>query len=351
MSKSQIEVIYLIGAGFSKPAGVPLMCEFVNKFEDILKRKDKNLFQYFVVLKEAMATAEGCKLNEYKVDLEKLMDILQRLAQGDSAEMAAWAERDSFSAFDRKIRIEVLGELERLIRRDCIIDPGSANLKYLEPLSDLMWGDKPLTLFSLNYDDVIEVFCHQYKYNLEDGFALYWEPERFNKPGTHIQLFKLHGSVLWYKTDQGSFYKILLDIPEGDYRLVSGEKLKSLIAYPVAGKPIHVAPLAFGMSEFRRSLESADQCVVIGYSLRDEHIQDILIESCRRNPRLRIIVACPNPFNILTGTIRNQVLERAIIPAAFTEVMGTRKSSQSVFAKITCPFSTVSVILLLPSII
>jgi len=91
-----------------------------------------------------------------------------------------------------------------------------------------------------------------------------------------------------------------------------------LIAYPVVGKPIHTAPLAFAMSKLRERLEQVHTCVVIGYSMRDSHIKDIFVESLRRNPKLKIVIAIPNPFETIENEITSVALKRACIPVAFT---------------------------------
>lgn len=315
MPNNSPDVILFIGAGFSKPAGVPLMTEFVNEFTDKLKNKGTNYINYFNTIKKMMAQTSG----QDQPDLEILMDILYRLAQGDTLEMSAWKENDELASFNEEIRNTTRIELENLIREKCVIDPLKTDLKYLEPIRLFYKNNTPLDIFSVNYDDVIEVFCHRYKYNLEDGFGLYWEPERFEKDkNIHIRLYKLHGSVLWYKTDQGAFCKILLQVPYDNRTLVVGEKLETLIAYPVAGKPIHVAPLAYAMNKLRERLENVKQCVVVGYSMRDQHIRDIFIESIRRNPQLKIILVDPCAFRIVNNMVYNPALRRAIVPASFT---------------------------------
>ncbi len=98
--------------------------------------------------------------------------------------------------------------------------------------------------------------------------------------------------------------------------MVTGEKLTQIIAYPISGKPIHVAPLAHAMFELRKRLEEADQCIIIGYSMRDQHILDIFTESTRRNDKLKILHVDPNSFSI-KNEIENDALKRVIIPASF----------------------------------
>ena len=322
MSDNKTDTIIFIGAGFSKDAGVPLMSEFVVFFEERLKNKGSDYHNYFLTIKKYMTETTRTA----DIDLEKLMDILYRLADGNTVEMSAWQEKNELTAFDPDIRKDTKSELENLIREKCIIDP-EVKLDDYSPLNDIFKAVKPLDIFSVNYDDVLEVFCYKNKYTLEDGFALYWDPTRFdNLDGIDVRLLKLHGSVLWYRTEEGAFYKVLLKVPPEYNKLVTGEKLEQLIAYPVAGKPIHVAPLAYAMNELRKRLEEVSQCIIIGYSMRDNHIIDIFIEALRRNDKLRIILVNPDPFSILKQ-IENKALLRSIIPASFEtkEVLHTNK--------------------------
>jgi len=312
MSNNAPDIIFLIGAGFSKPAGVPLMSKFVTLFEERLKSKGNDYHNYFLTIKKYMTEVSENK----DIDLEKLMDILYRLTNGNTVEMSTWQEKDEVVAFDQEIRENTKYELENLIREKCIIDPDT-RLDDYSPLNDIFKAIKPLDIFSVNYDDVLDVFCYKNKYTLEDGFALYWDPTRFNDlDRIDIRLLKLHGSVLWYRTKEGAFYKVLLKVPREYNKLITGEQLEQLIAYPVAGKPIHVAPLAYAMNELRKRLEEVSQCFIVGYSMRDKHLIDIFIEALRRNEKLKIILVNPNPFEILKN-LEHEALLRSIIPVAF----------------------------------
>ncbi|HEC79172.1 MAG TPA: hypothetical protein ENI34_08550 [candidate division WOR-3 bacterium] len=312
MADNKTDIILFVGAGFSKPAGVPLMNEFVSLFENRLREKGDSYHKYFLLIKKYMTTAGTAD-----IDLEILMDILYRLASGNTVEMSAWQEKEGFSEFNEEIRKTTKLELENLIREKCIIDP-KTKLDAYYPLNDIFNAVKPLDIFSVNYDDVLEVFCYKNKYRLEDGFALYWDPTRFdNLDGVDVRLLKLHGSVLWYRTVEGAFYKVLQRVPQEYNTLITGEELEQLIAYPVTGKPIHVAPLAYAMNELRNRLEEVSQCIIIGYSMRDQHIQDIFIEVLKRNDKLKLILVNPDPFTILKNNIKHEALKRSIIPAAF----------------------------------
>src|SRR6266540_3762173 len=104
-------------------------------------------------------------------------------------------------------------EPEHLLRslRDFVKDRvmvKAENIKYLAPLRGFIDQYKPLNVFSANYDTAIEVLCAEHKLKYRDGFDEVWNPSVFDEPDIHVRLFKIHGSVTWYRTDRGRFVKI-----------------------------------------------------------------------------------------------------------------------------------------------
>ena len=76
---------------------------------------------------------------------------------------------------------------------------------YLRPLAELTAYSKPLDIFTLNYDLVIETMLHRsqkrftrgfHKPSSDSGSGVY-EPTSFDERGYSVRLFKLHGSVDW----------------------------------------------------------------------------------------------------------------------------------------------------------
>ena len=99
MADNNSDIILFIGAGFSKPAGVPTMPELVDLFGKRIVDKSEVHKQYYEAVKKLMAEVECIDCSIYNPDLEKLMDILYRLAQIDKSEMSAWKERDELNTF------------------------------------------------------------------------------------------------------------------------------------------------------------------------------------------------------------------------------------------------------------
>jgi len=105
---------------------------------------------------------------------------------------------------------------------------------YLLGLRGFTDDQKKLDVFSLNYDSVIETFCEQNNIEYTDGFNLYWNPDSFNE-GRGINLYKLHGSLYWFKTGKGKLIKIPLKNLSCDKEKMfyyTGEEISETIIYP-----------------------------------------------------------------------------------------------------------------------
>lgn len=84
----------------------------------------------------------------------------------------------------------------------------AANIRYLDPFLSFIDEMRPLDIFSVNYDTCIEQFCSTHKKDYVDGFDLHWNSKVLERNDVDIRLYKLHGSILWYKTDRGDYVKL-----------------------------------------------------------------------------------------------------------------------------------------------
>ncbi len=131
-----------------------------------------------------------------------------------------------------------------------------------------------------NYDQAIEQACSlsNLKYECIDGFEHYrgdtsiWNGKKFsdefNGQGKPVYLYKVHGSLNWKNDGSGNIVKNNRDI---GYDRGSG--LNILIAPTLSPKTAQEKePYATLLSELQKKLESADICIIIGFSFRDQHI-------------------------------------------------------------------------------
>jgi SIR2-like domain len=95
--------------------------------------------------------------------------------------------------------------------------------EYLDPLLKFLNVCSPLNIFSTNYDVCIELLCksRRNKKKYVTGFNPTWNPQVFEESETDIRLYKLHGSVTWYKTDSGEYASSDLLIKGTNFELIT----------------------------------------------------------------------------------------------------------------------------------
>jgi SIR2-like domain len=114
-----------------------------------------------------------------------------------------------------------------------------------------------------------------------------WDFRRFEsreETSPDIYLYKLHGSIDWYRDkDQGNILK-LSAAPHASPDLIFGTDYKMQ----------YIDPYLFYAYEFRRySLESR-VILAIGYSFRDDHINGIIAQALQNNPNRILLAVSPS---------------------------------------------------------
>lgn len=149
-----------------------------------------------------------------------------------------------------------------------------------------------LQVFTTNYDRIIEQYCASAQYELQDGFVYdsitrinQWQPEKAFKLSPtdtgKLQLFKLHGSLNWRMRLDGLIEQVTPEERIGP----GGESTYSqnLLIYPGQKSEPVIEPFRYLYQAFRRVLENADNCYVIGFSFRDEYINSLFLDFVKRN--------------------------------------------------------------------
>ncbi len=193
-------------------------------------------------------------------------------------------------------------ELRGFIREKTIVSKDK--IDYIAPLKEFIDKYKTLDIFSVNYDTCIEQFCKEYSLRYTDGFELYWHPELFD--GDYdVKLHKIHGSVMWYLTDRGTYVKIPIASKEKDeIKLITGETAKTLMVYPRGGKWEYAEPLLELIRRLHDGLENAGVCIIIGYSFRDDYIRRIFFEAAQKNKDLTIFLISPHAGKIYDDKLK-----------------------------------------------
>ena len=144
----------------------------------------------------------------------------------------------------------------------------------------------PVEIFTPNYDLLIEQALEDFKVPFFDGFvgsknpffdlmAMDFENENF--PARWGRLWKIHGSINWWKTSEGDIVR-RTERSEGDRQMIHPSHLK----YDQSRRMPYLA-----MLDRLRSFLARGQGVLItcGYSFSDQHLNEVILDGLRSNPK------------------------------------------------------------------
>jgi len=284
-------VVFLLGAGASVAAEVPDTFAFVEQFQRSITATKKR-----ETIDKIVATLKRWKPLE--TDVELLLETLTKLQTRDKEPLLKFIKGGKFMLSGCLRKPPIVEDLKGFIKEKSIIDSDS-RIEYFEPLLGFVEEYKPLDILSVNYDTCIEHFSSVYRRKCQDGFDTDWNPKVFEQENVDIRLYKLHGSATWYRTDKGRYIKSDVRTNQSTIELITGEKAETLILYPMqksdyAGPPLELLVRAKNLIQDT----SCTFLVVVGYSFRDDHITNIILEAANKNEILTLIIVDPNASQI-----------------------------------------------------
>jgi len=164
-----------------------------------------------------------------------------------------------------------------------------------------------LNIVTLNHDTLAEQFLSSHRVEFVDGFGpldgdVRWSDDKvFDDAKSRVQLFKLHGSVNWYRFSGSPKTAILLGSSPYSARDGAGKQLTPLFARPSFLSGINkmtsyqrgiYADIHF---RFHQLLRNSDQIVMSGYGWGDTAINFILDKWMEESERNRIILLYKSP--------------------------------------------------------
>ena len=198
--------LFILGAGFSKPAGLPLSIELLEH----VRREVRHYFRYFgqwdgTLEKEIK---EWKNLYPYEeVDLERV------LAYSHRKHYLRLIGSDEYYSDGSRTIVAARKSIQRiLIGRTPAVTPDL----YLEFSSHLIPSD---TILTFNYDTLLE----QSLDDIDKPYSLTpeWWLEAEGAEFTHVDLLKMHGSVDWYDREyyqrtRAYFRQSAAEVPDTD---------------------------------------------------------------------------------------------------------------------------------------
>jgi len=289
-----------LGAGASKPFGIPTMREFT---QAILE--DSTIDQQ----SQRILGSTFSRLNEFGFkdpDIEAIMDVLTAKQDLSKAKLSIGPRVIEFD--ERNVTPEpndaarrTLTKIEELIESRC----AKANFKLSDEYYQKFFENVPAGrmgtsrgwlpmgyqhVFTTNYDLCIDRYLRRHPCEngfLDSGygrvFVGIWSNDNV------WTLCKLHGSIDWYEVE-GRVTQLTVVPSESLYaERIEGRRM----VYPASEKYALRSPYAECLFYLRQRLRTEQFCLVVGYSFRDAPINNAFIDALKFNDRLRIFLLAP----------------------------------------------------------
>lgn len=333
---------FLLGAGASCDAGLPISKALTKQIVDSTRGKTQAVLRYVIGVLIAERGRAGDDPLE-GVDVERVMTALQLLASRRDLEISPFVSSwdaevqglDGHSVSEREVK-DAIGEVfdrnglgsggkmirvvERIARGGGTGAVYSAALAectrslvqvlsrindttYLEPIfqhaSDQ--GGEPCLVATLNYDRTVELHGNAVGHHVDTGVEAWsrsgdWEWSDSAK----LHLLKLHGSIDWRlapgrrDTEHGRDWALAESTVEVVADADSGGNRNPALIFGGRNKLRPDGPFLELLTQWERKLQSTDDLIVVGYSFRDDHVNEIIRRWINRDPTRRVVVVEPS---------------------------------------------------------
>jgi len=292
--EKSLKTIFLFGAGASRDAGILTIDDMTTEFVSDPFKTDKPLTEVLAPqstdqIKDDVATLTKVTEKFYgKTDLELMMALILRLEDENEKDLL----EGKFPELKNLEGLPLIKELlQGFIRKKC---EDIKSVDYLWPLEGMSKNEK-LNIFTLNYDAAVEIFCENNGIRYTDGFEPDWNKGRFVEKNIQINLFKLHGSLYWFRTKSNKTIKVpMKGLQSSLLKYLTDEEVSEMMIYPTLEKNKQLGVYSWLSQKFKDELNRSDVCVIMGYSFRDGDIKDSIIESLSSNHNLWLIIASPH---------------------------------------------------------
>ena len=288
------EQSWLLGAGISFDAKLPLMYPLTNKVKKDIEASHKKLYDDIITpLFEELP--EQCHIEHVLSHLGDYAALAERNKEKKTVIRGVEVELATLEDVHNKI----LESISNVIRCGYVedkdgntVEEGSlskpivdieAHLEFVDTLfnhasAGVHERRKAVNIFTTNYDTLLEDALALNKIPYWDGFdggAIAYRKQKYGEPipanNQRANLIKMHGSIDWFLCDKGYVWRVRENdlYPKTDRRV---------LIYPQATKYVATQqdPFSTQFDLFRKSLNSSNSnmLAVCGYSFGDDHINN-----------------------------------------------------------------------------
>ncbi|MGH9440077.1 MAG: SIR2 family protein, partial [Terriglobia bacterium] len=270
---------FLIGAGCSKCAGLPLTAELTERALSSTELDDTSK-QILAAIRSMFTGSSNAHIEDYLSELIDLLAIAERrVARGATQQQIAVAG-SSYSA------IQLRGAADQIKRAIAAIIGQKVSIDTHRSFAAAV--HRPLRVGKTAPNQVVEYLVLNYDSAVEDALALervpfadgidggatgWWNPQTFDRDGLAARVLKLHGSINWCELADDPLPRRIA----ATLGVASGNERRILI-WPASTKyrETQLDPYAQLTERARRIMRpsrgSQRVLVVCGYSFGDTHI-------------------------------------------------------------------------------
>ncbi|HEX9677587.1 SIR2 family protein [Nitrososphaera sp.] len=296
-----MKVGLFLGAGASKPFDKPTTAELQSKLIGRSDDLNDEILQSFLL---TYATKDIEYVLEALKDIRKFSESIGGkyfFEKGKNGMFSFNRGGVPFDSFVENVKI-VEKKVEEAVYKNYRWNRhfNDALVKIYNDIFGYLRAFNEINVFTTNYDRAIETYCHlsEDNYRLFDGF---WRkrPENefsiwkdyFDDPivsgdnRTSLRLYKLHGSLNWKQLSDGTIVKTIEESKPSDTNFS-----RNMVIMPTRSPKDEEEeePFRTLKGRFRKFMASANACVVIGFSFRD-NLNDIFKDYVNRGKTLIII--------------------------------------------------------------
>lgn len=324
---------WLLGAGVSFEANIPLMGPLTDRVETILKEQGEDLAKCYAEIRGELSN--DAHVEHILSHLGDLIAIANRTKRGTARVSTKSHKLESLTVLHSCIQEAISNTIRWGFRaakgkeKERIGDQTDPIVKIDDHRHFVraLFGTRragldrrpPVAFFTTNYDTLLEDALSLERIRADDGFhggaMAFWDSgattDRSTYELTSVQakLFKLHGSIDWFMSEQDVVVRRRDGAPYPPY------EPRRLLIYPQATKyqVTQRDPFASLFSTFRSTLNFDEQSLlaVCGYSFGDEHINEEIERALRqRKNRLTLLIFAFQPDKKLG---RNQGLPERVV--------------------------------------
>jgi hypothetical protein len=335
MTEDRGRVVWILGAGFSKSLGGPLLPDLLSERSrvDAVARFGKPLAEHagrvYPIFRKHAAGPEGARngLPVYWEHAEEFLDFVDTAANGHAARQALFGTEMASFGFS-----ELRDSAKRVVAAECeitsLVDLSNtatmpeAWQPYLYWMQQVKRTD---SLITFNYDLVLETLGEAAGPKAP-GKETVFGVEGYTNDKVAAQIFKMHGSIDWSERESnGAPF-----VQNPDPRAQITSKAGPLIAMPGPSKKLHCTTSFDGIwQQATEALSRAAVVVFVGYRFppSDSESRTRLLAALRRNSSdrgLRVhTVLGPNTGE--RDTIRLRELLRQTLSERHVEVTNNRE--------------------------